>query len=131
MKSIELYLWWRCGKLDGDGYETDYQVSDEDYNTIVELVKKYAEENCSDDDKYIDPQEFTEEYFYKNAPELYKQIDEETREELIATTVETAEDWFDEEDEGCTIEEYIDNCYSLGFYFTEEFLASIVEEEPR
>lgn len=127
MKSIELYQWWRCGKLDGDGYETDYQVSDEDYNTIVELVKKYAEENCEEEDKYIDPQDFTDEYFYENARSLYDKIDKETTEMLISTTIETAEDWFDEEAEGCTIKEYLKNNYDFGFYFTKGFLASIVQ----
>ena len=112
--------------MDGDGYETDYQVSDEDYNTIVELVKKYAEENCEEEDKYIDPQDFTDEYFYENARSLYDKIDKETTEMLISTTIETAEDWFDEEAEGCTIKEYLKNNYDFGFYFTKGFLASIV-----
>lgn len=129
MKNIELYLWWNCGDLDGDGYESDYTVSDEDYNTIVNLIKKYAVENCTDDDLDINPHNFTEKYFRKNASELYDQIDACIKDELIATTVETAEDWFDEEEEECTIEEYLEDNYSFGFYFTEDFLASILEEK--
>ena len=68
MKEVELCLWWSGGKLDSDGYESDYSVSDEEYNTIVNLVRQYANENCNEEDGiYVDPQEFTEEYFYKNA----------------------------------------------------------------
>lgn len=130
MKNIELYLWWSCGKLDGDGYETDYEVSDNDYNTIVSLIKKYAEENCDEEDGiYVDPQDFTEEFFYKSVPELYNQIYEDVKSQLTETAIAEAEDWFDEEEEGCTVEEYLDNCYSYGFYFTEEFLASIFKLE--
>lgn len=126
MENIELYQWWRCGKLDGDGYETDYEVSDEDYNIIVNLVKKYSDENGVADEGGIDYIEFTEEYFYNNAPELYQKIYDNIVKELIATTAETAECWFDEEDEGCTIEEYLEDNYDFGFYFTEGFLTSIV-----
>lgn len=128
MKTIELEIWWSCGG-DSDGYETDFEVSDEEYNNIVELVRKYAEENCDEEDEdiFIDPQEFTEKYFYKNARTLYDKIDKETTEEFTANTIATADEWFDEEEEGCTIEEYIENFCSCGFYFTEEFLASVAE----
>ena len=124
MKNIELYQWWRCGD-DGDGYETEYEVSDEDYNTIVNLLKEYADENGIEDGDDVDNVEFTEDYFYNNAEELYLKIDNDIIEELIATTADTAEDWFDEEEEGCSVEEYLENNYDFGFHFTEEFLASI------
>ena len=110
--------------MDSDGYEIEYEVSNEEYNTIVELAQKYAEENCDDEDEdiFIDPQEFTEKYFYENARTLYDKIEKDITEELTATAIATADEWFDEEEEECTIEEYIENAYTWGFYFTEEFL---------
>ena len=126
MRDIKIYVWWRCGKLDGDGYDTEFEVSDEDYNTIVELVKKYIKENCEDDEVYVDPQDFTTDYFYENARSLYDKIDKETTEMLISTTAETADFWFSEEDEGCTIEEYLENYYDFGFYLSEECINTIV-----
>lgn len=127
MRYIGIYVWWRCGKLDGDSYDTEFEVSDEEYNTIVELVKKYIKENCEDDDIYVDPQDFTCNYFSENARSLYEKIEKETADTLISATVEFAGDWFSEEDEGCTLEEYLNKYYDFGFYFSEEFLSDIVD----
>lgn len=127
MRHIGIYVWWRCGKLDGDSYDTEFEVSDEEYNTIVELVKTYIKENCEDDDIYVDPQDFTNNYFYDNARSLYEKIDKETTEILISDTIATSESWFSEEDEGCTIEEYINNNYEFGFYLSDVCIDNIVD----
>ena len=95
------------------------------FSELNDLLKEYADENGIEDKDDVDNVEFTEDYFYNNAEELYLKIDNDIREELIATTAGTAEDWFDEEEEGCSIEEYLENNYDFGFHFTEEFLASI------
>ena len=123
MQNIELYFYTNWSNIDGDGYESDYIVSDEEHDIIVDLAKKYAAEKGT---KGIDARDFTDDYFAKNAPELYKQIEDDAKEEMMASTLESAEDWFDEEEEECTIEEYINNYCSMGFYFTDDFLKTIV-----
>lgn len=128
MKTIELDIWWSCGG-DSDGYETDFYVSNEEYNTIVELVQKYAVEICHIGGSYIDPRNFTKKYFKDNARSLYDKIEKETYDMIFSTTIATAaDDWFDEVKEGCTIEEYIERVYFWGFHFTEEFLSRLIED---
>lgn len=134
MKDVELYVWSRCGMLDGDGYETNYSVTDKDYDTIVALVKRYIKETCDEevaDEDYeeldIDSKEFTDEYFYTNAKNIYNKIYNSIEKEAITSIIESAKDWFEEDEEGCTIEEYVKNNFDFGFYFTEEFLESIID----
>jgi hypothetical protein len=126
MKDIELFLWWSCGKLDSDGYEMNFSVSDEDYSTIVDLVKKFAVENDADDD-WIDVKDFTEEYFCKYAPALYDKLNQEVKQCIFDTAIESADEWFDEEEEGCSVEEYLEDTYYFGFYFTENFVESVIK----
>lgn len=121
MKTIELYLWSRIGH-DGDGYETDYEVSDEEYNTIVHLIKEYRKQGGEDG---FDAKEFSEDFLSEHAADLYNKLEEETSQEIIASIKEDANYWFDAESEGCTIDEYIENNYYWGFWITEDFIDSI------
>ena len=50
-------------------------------------------------------------------------MDNEVRESLIENCC------FDEEEEGCTIEEYIDNIYTWGFYLSDSFVNGILCNE--
>ena len=108
--------------MDADGYKSEYYLSDESYASLVTLIKNYIAEKGEEN---INPQDFNS-YLYNSAPELYNLIDSETREEQTESAIENAQDWFDEEDEDCTIEEYIENTYSFGFYITKECLLSFV-----
>lgn len=120
MKEIEVYLWWRSGKLDGDGYETDIEITEEDYEAIVGLIKDYATEKSEADDEYIDSQDFTENYLCEKARPLYDKIEKILEDEFKTGAKESASEWFDQETEGCTLEEYINNTYYWGFYLSEE-----------
>lgn len=122
MKEIILNIWWSSG-MDGDGYESIYEVSDKNYSKIIALIRKYAKQNIVGNNAYIDPEEF-DAYFSTTAPTLYNQISKKVKKELTATSIETAKDWFDEKTEGCSIEEYMDNVYTFGFYIPEKWIMS-------
>lgn len=126
MKEISLNLWWSSG-MDGDGYESSYRLSDKNFAKIVSLVRRYAKQNSEDGSTYIDPEDF-DTYFANTTPALYQQISAKVRSYLTATAVQTAKDWFDEEAEGCTVEEYLDSVYVCGFYLKEEFLTQCIKE---
>ncbi len=44
MKEIELYIWASCGRFDSDGYEVDFDISEDQLKTIIGLYKEYNEE---------------------------------------------------------------------------------------
>lgn len=122
MASIELYLWSRCGH-DGDGYESDYMISDDDYSAIVDLIV----EHCAGGQ--LNGSGFTYDVLQYKLPELYAELEIETTEEIRSSLIESAEDWFDEETEECTIEEYIDNYYSWGFYISDNFISEVLADK--
>lgn len=124
MKDIELHLWWSDG-LDSDGYESSCSISNKDYARIASIVKKYAKENCEGGNTYIDQEELNE-CLKQKAPQLYDKIDKKVKADLTATTIQTADEWFNAKEEGCTIEEYIENVYTCGFYISEEFISQLL-----
>lgn len=111
--------------MDSDGYDTSYSISNKDYAKIVSIAKKYAKEKCENEGSYIDPEEFGE-CFKQKDPSLYDKIDKIVKKELSLTAMQTAGEWFNEEEEGCTIEEYIDNIYTCGFYISEEVISQLL-----
>lgn len=44
--TIDLYVWWSAGRGDGDGYDTDYEVTDEKY----ELFRKCLRDGSDPED---------------------------------------------------------------------------------
>jgi hypothetical protein len=62
-------------------------------------------------------------------PELYAELETETTEEIRSSLIESAEDWFDEETEEFTKEEYIDNYYSWGFYISDNFISEVLADK--
>lgn len=124
MKNITLYLWWSLGR-DGDGYETDYELSEEECEILAGLVNKCLEEKCSGKEDYFDEKEFIDEYLSKGAPQLYERLSEDTTREFMDSMIENEGEWFDEEAEGCTFEEYIEENYCWGFWITTDSLRAI------
>lgn len=124
MKDLTIYLWSRIGR-DGDGYETDYQFTDEECETLAGLVRKYIADKCTGE-PYIDEKEFVEEFLCKDAPLLYERLSEETTNEFLDSMIESESEYFDEEAEGCTIEEYIKDTYYWGFWIKENCLLSLI-----
>lgn len=122
MKTIELYLWCRCGE-DGDGYDADYQISDDDYQTIVDLIVENS------DGEPVCGNSFTEKILQAKCPEIYEELWALSSEEIRASLIENAEDWFDEDDEECSIEEYIDNNYYWGFYISDGFIKDALADK--
>lgn len=127
MKNMTLYLWWSLGR-DGDGYETDYELSEEEGEILAGLVNNYLEEKCSEKENYIDEKEFTDEYLSQGAPLLYERLSEDTTREFMDSMIESEKEWFDEEAEGCTFEEYIEENYYWGFWLTENSLLSLINK---
>ena len=119
MKNIELYIWSRSGRFDGDGYETDFEVSDNIYERIIALLKEYnsefEDEEWECDDSMCE-KEFTEDFLAEQAPDIYKLLEEMTTEEILEGLKENLEEDFDEEEEGCTLDEYIRDNYYWGFW---------------
>lgn len=111
MKNIELYIWSRSGRFDGDGYETDFEVSDNIYERIIALLKEYNGEYKGKCEK-----EFTEDFLAEQAPDIYKLLEEMTTEEIFEGLKENLEEDFDEEEEECTLDEYIRDNYYWGFW---------------
>jgi hypothetical protein len=126
MKDIELHLWWSDG-LDSDGYESPYSISNKDYARIASIVKRYAKGISEGGNTYVDPEELNE-CFKQKAPQLYDKINKKVKADLTATTKQTADEWFNVKEEGCTIEEYIDNVYTCGFYISEKFISQILSQ---
>lgn len=123
MKTISLYLWSQCGH-DGDGNDSDFEISDADYATLVQLVKEYYKDIDELDEEDIPSAEEFNDHFAST--ELYKKLYKEVSGEIKASLIENAQDWFSEEDEGCSVEEYINNNYYWGYYLNEEVIEEIL-----
>lgn len=115
MKEIDLYVW--CNDDGGDSYVEEFQLKDEEFDTIVGLMKEYVGEH-----EFFDGETFTREYLRKKDPQLYEYIYNQIVEEQIELLKENGYfDDFDEEEEGCTIDEYIDSNISFGFWVDDDF----------
>ena len=120
------------GKGDGDGYESDFEITDKDYATIVALLKECIEPDEDSDGEFdIDGQWFTEDILCKKAPELYERLEKMTSDETTESLIENAKDYFDEEEEGCTFEEYMNAGYSWGFRITDEWINKVINEKMK
>ena len=120
MREVDIDIWWEISG-EYDSYDSCVEVTDEEYSALVEEIKAHRDE--------IDPEHEMEEYEGKDFTdccdgEIYdkiqQQVDKEVRESLIDNCC------FDEEEEGCTIEEYIDNNYTWGFYLSDSFVNGIL-----
>ena len=110
MKDIELTLWCNLGSGDGDSYEDDIEVTDQEYDTIISLIKEYKAQVPQEE---WAGEEFTEGWLEVKANDLYKKLEKIT----IELQRESLEDNGFDEDEI----DYAD----LGFYITLEFIESI------
>lgn len=125
MKTIELTLWVNFGGGDGDNYEDVFEITDQDYDTIIRLLKEYLVETDPNSEGNIDGQKFTEEVLYERAREIYDKLSEDTSQHTIASIKENMEDDFDEEEEGCSLDEYIEN-FSWGFYISDDYIKRVI-----
>ena len=81
MPNLDLYVWWSEGRGDGDGYDTDYEVTDEQYK----LFRNSLRDGTNPDDS-------------KEIAAIWKKITDEKIDELMEVSLEFEE------------EEYMDEC---------------------
>lgn len=110
MKNIEITLWCNLGGGDGDNYEDTFEVTDQEYETIISLIKEYKAQVPQDE---WAGEEFTEDWLEEKANDLYHKIFKETKQQQVESMKENGLD----EDEI----EYAD----YGFYITLDFIKSI------
>ena len=110
MKTIDVNLWCNLGGGDGDNYEDTIEVTDQEYETIVNLIKEYKSQVPQDE---WAGEVFTGNWLEERAPNLYKKLDKITT-ELQKESMEY--NGLDEDEI-----EYAD----LGFYITLKFIENI------
>lgn len=120
MKNIEviLHAWDGCM---GTDWESSISVSEEEYDTIMDLARKYEFEWDDEDEDFkvdlkfkednyaVEEYEAFTEYIAENAPQIYAKMDKDAEAQILATVHED-----DDRD-----------AYTTGFYFNLEWLTEL------
>lgn len=120
MKHIEVILRAWDGFM-GTDWESSISVTEEEYNTIMELARQYEFEwddededfeidlKFNEDDYAVDEYEAFTEYIAENAPEIYAKMNKEAKAQILATV---------HEDDN-------PDAYTTGFYFNLGWLTEL------
>lgn len=80
MPEINVYVWWSAGRGDGDGYDTEYEITDEEY----ELFRKCLRDGT-------DPEDCEE------IASVWERIEEELTDELMGNSLEYEDEAYRED----------------------------------
>lgn len=74
MKTITLSLWYSLSESESSPENVDFEVNDDDYKLLVDLIKEYREKEFPDEEEYVEGGMFTEEFLSEQSPELYDKL---------------------------------------------------------
>ena len=75
MKTASLTLQYYIDGAEGEPFEAEIELTDEEYGQLVQLIIEYKEQEFSDGgEEYIEGGIFTEEFLCDKAPDLYEKF---------------------------------------------------------
>lgn len=113
MKTIELNLWIEFGGGDGDNYEDEFTLSDQEYDTIVAFIKEYKKEHG-----YL-PSRDLNEILQEKAPDIYNRLYKEV-EQCHKNSLDEFNASQEDEEDYLNLEDYY-----FGFYVTDSWMESL------
>ena len=123
MKEIKLYLWSSDG-YDCVDWDMDADISIEDYNRLVEILKQYRLDylqNDGNDDcefELFNCIEFTEKYINKTAPDIHSKLGKQANDVIEAS--------FEEAMDSDALDIDI-NCFTYGYWIHYDWMNSTID----
>ena len=74
MKQVNLTLQYYVDGTEGEPFEAEIELTDEEYGQLVQLIIEYKEQEFPDGEEYIEGGIFTEEFLCDKAPDLYEKF---------------------------------------------------------
>lgn len=74
MKTASLTLQYYIDDAEGEPFEAEIELTDEEYGQLVQLIIEYKEQEFPDGEEYIEGGIFTEEFLCDKAPDLYEKF---------------------------------------------------------
>lgn len=81
MKTIKITLQYYC-EGDGEPFDVDYEITDEEYALLVQLILEYREQEFPGEEEYVEGGMFTEDFLCEKAPELYEKLEDFANERI-------------------------------------------------
>lgn len=74
MKLVNLALQYYIDGTEGEPFDAEFELTDEEYGQLVQLIIEYKEQEFPPEDEYIEGGIFTEEFLCDKAPELHEKL---------------------------------------------------------
>lgn len=117
MKTIQLTLQYEYEGA-GEPFDVDYEITDEEYALLVQLIQEYREQEFPGEEEYVEGGIFAEEFLCVKAPELYEKLEDFANERI---TEELSELGFDEDE--------ILYDVTKGFEISNDFIEEVLHPE--
>ncbi len=74
VKTIGLTLQYYIDGTEGEPFDAEIELTDEEYVQLVQLIKEYREQEFPTEEEFVEGGVFTEEFLCNKAPDLYEKF---------------------------------------------------------